>query len=590
MKKQLHLLVFLLLFSLMVSSQALITEDFSGGTMPPAGWTIDAHAANWSNVTTANAGGSAPEARFFYSPSFNEASRLISPVINTSGHTSLTLSFRHFLDDYSGSAYSIGVATRAAAGPWNIAWSVNPTGDIGPQLKVIEITTNDVGSSSFEFCIYFNGNSYNLDNWYIDDIQLSVSVNNDISLATINMPRFSDGTGLDVKGAMLNMGLDNVTSFDIYYRIDDGNATMQSFSGMNLPLGGSFSFTFDDPLSLLPGDYTMTMWTANANGTGPDMNPANDTATLDLHVASQSVARRPLFEEFTSSTCAPCASFNSLTFNPFVEAHGEEITLVKYQMDWPGSGDPYFTEEGGERRQYYGVSYVPDLYTDGDQTATNSTGVNNAFNNSLATSAFMELSAYHLIDGNAVTVNLNIMSHIGGEVVAYIVIFENITTGNVSSNGETEFHHVMMKMVPDADGIPLTLIDGELSSVEGSVDMSSTFVEEMDDLGVAVFVQEASSKMIFQSAYSVETMVGIGDHGPFNGLKVYPNPSNGKVLFSRSIDKADITVFNVFGQKINGIQGFSGNMVDLTDLPAGNYILRVENGSERTALAVSIVK
>jgi hypothetical protein len=590
MKKQLHLLIFLMMFSLMVSSQTLVNEDFSGGNMPPAGWTIDAHAANWSNVTTQNAGGTAPEARFFYSPSFNEASRLISPEINTNGFTSLTLSFRHFLDDYSGTAYSLGVATRASNGPWNNAWTVSPTGDIGPELKVIEITTNDVGSANFQFCIFFNGNSYNLDNWFIDEIQLMVSVDNDAAMATIDVPRFSEGVNVPVNGAFLNMGLDPVITCDIYYQIDDGTPVMESLSGMNLGLGDSQNFTFEDPLNLEPGDYMMKMWTANVNGAGPDENPANDTATLDLHVASQSVARRPLFEEFTSSTCGPCASFNSGTFNPFVEDHGDEITLVKYQMDWPGSGDPYYTDEGGVRRQYYGVSYVPDLYTDGMQTPTNSGGVNNAFNNSMDEPAFMDLSAYHVIEGDNITVHLDIMSHIGGEAVAYIVVFENVTTGNTGSNGETEFHHVMMKMIPDANGTVVNLVDGEVTSVEGSADMSLTFVEEMDDLGVAVIVQEASSKMIFQSAYSVESMVGLGEGNKTDELIAYPNPSSGLVKLSRTLEDVDITVMNVYGQKITGITGYSGNVIDLGDLGTGNYILRMDGPGLHEVKAISIIK
>ncbi|MEZ5197672.1 MAG: hypothetical protein R2764_15170 [Bacteroidales bacterium] len=33
------------------------------------------------------------------------------------------------------------------------------------------------------------------------------------------------------------------------------------------------------------------------------------------------------------------------------------MTLVKYQMNWPGVGDPYYTE-GGAERNYYGVSWV----------------------------------------------------------------------------------------------------------------------------------------------------------------------------------------------------------------------------------------
>ena len=590
MKRKLHLAVFLIMFSFMVSAQSLINEDFSGGNMPPSGWTIDAHSANWANVTTVNAGGYSPEARFFYSPSFVALSSLISPVINTEGYNSLTLAFRHFLDDYAGSGYHLGVATRSGGGPWADVWSVYPTGNIGPEQKVLEIANSDVGAADFQFCIYFDGDSYNLDNWYIDDINLTVSVNNDIAMTKIDVPRFSIGYDLSVSGNMINMGLESITSFDIYYEIGDYGAVIQNFSGMNLSLGDNYNFTFTDHLNLDPGDYMIRMWTANANGNGPDDVPSNDTSYLDLHVASSFVGRRPLFEEFTSSTCNPCASFNLGTFNAFTEEHSDEITLVKYQMNWPGNGDPYYTEEGGARRLYYGVSYVPDLYTDGMQTTTNSSGVNNAFNNSMATPAFMDLSAYHVIDGNNVFAHLDIMPYIGGDVVVYIVVFEYVTTGNVATNGETEFHHVMMKMIPDADGTSLTLHDGELVSVEGNADMSQTFVEEMDDLGVAVFVQEASSKMIFQSGYSNESMVGTGNLQGKDDIKVYPNPSDGMIRFSRVVENAEISVLNMVGQKITGIKEFSGNVLDLTDLPAGNYFLRIEGNKIHQVKAISIIK
>lgn len=590
MRNKLHILICLLLFSRVLLAQTLIVEDFNANVMPPDGWTIDAHSANWTARPTANAGGSGPEARMFYSPQFNGASRFISPNINTGGYTSLTLSFRHFLDDYSGTGYSLGVATRGSNGPWHDAWTVAPGGDLGPVLQVIEIATNDVGSQNFQFCIYFSGNSYNMDNWYLDDIVLTVSVDKDVALADIDVPRFSLGQTLPVKGAVIDMGLDPVTSFEISYQIDDGNILSQSFSGFNLGLGDSWNFTFSDPLNLAPGDYMMKMWVSNANGGGPDMRPENDTSWLDIHVASQSVARRPMFEEFTSSTCGPCAQFNSSVFNPFIEEHGDEVTLVKYQMSWPSPGDPYYTEEGEARRQYYGVSYVPDLYTDGKQTSTTSGGVNTAFNNSLDNPAFMDVSAYHWMDGTTVNVHADINSHIGGAVVVYLVVFEKITTGNTGSNGETEFHHVMMKMIPDGSGTVVTLADGELTMVEGSADMSQTFVEELDDLGVAVFVQEATSKMVFQSAYSRESFVGIGDPKSQAGIGIYPNPSNGMIHFKKDIDNADIAVFSVYGQEITRISRFSGNVIDLTDLQSGNYILRLNSGNASQIRAISIVK
>lgn len=40
-----------------------IDEDFSSGTFPPPGWTIENQAGNWSRRNSANAGGSIPELR-----------------------------------------------------------------------------------------------------------------------------------------------------------------------------------------------------------------------------------------------------------------------------------------------------------------------------------------------------------------------------------------------------------------------------------------------------------------------------------------------------------------------------------------------
>jgi hypothetical protein len=149
----------------------------------------------------------------------------------------------------------------------------------------------------------------------------------------------------------------------------------------------------------------------------------------------------------------------------------------------------------------------------------------------------------------------------------------------------------MMKMIPDAEGSTIPLMDGSISLISSSADMSTTFVEEMNDLGVAVFVQEASTKMIFQSAYSTESMVGVAEGMPErDNLLVYPNPSNGFIKFSRTIEKADVSVYNIYGQEVTRIADYSGNAIDLQDLPAGNYILRLDGPEMREIKTISIIK
>ena len=90
MKKLFTLLVFVLV-PVLINAQTLLDVNFSGG-YPPAGWTIDAQPGNWSAVSSANAGGTAPELRFNYSPTFTGLSHFISPSVNTTGQTTVTIS------------------------------------------------------------------------------------------------------------------------------------------------------------------------------------------------------------------------------------------------------------------------------------------------------------------------------------------------------------------------------------------------------------------------------------------------------------------------------------------------------------------
>ena len=70
-------------------------------------------------------------------------------------------------------------------------------------------------------------------------------------------------------------------------------------------------------------------------------------------------------------------------------------------------------------------------------------------------------------------------------LVAHIVIVEKTTMGNVGNNGETEFHNVMMKMLPDASGTTLgALATGVQVSLNETFDMDETFMETPNDLAL----------------------------------------------------------------------------------------------------------
>lgn len=148
-----------------------LQEDFSSNLMPPTGWTISDHAENWRLVQSILTGGAVPELKFGWYPMFVGQSYFISPQIDTAGATNLLLDFRQFYD-YHNPGPTLSVVTRSGDGPWTTIWSAEPIANLYAFLHTVEIHNPDVGSSSFQFAFVFEGNAFDVDGWYLDDIKL----------------------------------------------------------------------------------------------------------------------------------------------------------------------------------------------------------------------------------------------------------------------------------------------------------------------------------------------------------------------------------------------------------------------------------
>lgn len=499
--KKVYTLFLFVSMALVSFGQTFIWEGFDAGQMPPSGWTIDGYAAQWSVSNTANAGGAAPEGMFTY-VSANSTTRLVSPACDLTGLTSVKLSFKHMYDWYTNPAPKVGVATRSAGGAWTSVWEITPTGNVGPQQIDLEISNSDVGAADFQFCLYINGNFYNLDYWYVDNILLFNPLNLDGALTSITTPTFIGGP-TPVTGTVMNMGQTTITDLVINWQLNNGTVHTSSFTGLTIPTLGIYSFSCTDLVDAPIGSHVLTVWIDKVNGSVDD-DQSNDTLQKTIKKACNIIPKKPCFEEFTSSTCAPCASFNT-GFVPWCETHEDDITLIKYQMNWPGAGDPYYTLEGGTRRDFYGVGWVPWLVCNGSYVETDMSAVQTAYDMALQQPGLVDIVASHVLNGTSMTVDLTALPFVNfSDVNVYVIVFEYVTTGNIMTNGETEFHHVMMKMMPDGNGTTTDLTDRQPFTLEQTQDLAGTHVEEWDDLGVLVFVQDAQSQEIYQSFYSVE--------------------------------------------------------------------------------------
>ncbi len=500
MKKTL-LFAFALLFAtaMMAQNRAVLLQESFDGSSLPAGWSISSNQNNWSVSATNNAGGQANEMKLDWSPQFNGTTRLVTPALDLSGLSSVVFSFKHALDNYSG-ANGIGVATSSDGGTtWNNAWTQNYSTS-GAWTVSQEVTTSDMGQANVQFCIFFNGNSYNINDWYFDDVMIFTLENLDLSITSATLPDFIGSGEASFGIKVFNFGATTVTSVEASYEVEGMDPITETFQ-VNIPALGTETLNFNTTTVLSPGSYNVVYTINLVNGQVDDVID-NNTMEKSVSVAIGATQKIPMIEHFSSSTCGPCVSVNTAMLN-FCNNNPGRFTYTKYQMNWPGNGDPYYTEEGGVRRNYYGVNAVPQCFLDGEDQGYAAVQ-QSVFDEHALRTAFMDIRGSFTVEGNTINVKADVMPYIDADARVFVSVNEKETHNNIGGNGETSFHHVFMKMLPDAQGTSVNFTACELQHLEFTQDMSNTHVEEMSDLEVSIWVQNYNTKEMFNSHFAYE--------------------------------------------------------------------------------------
>ncbi len=129
--------------------------------------------SNWSVSNSTNAGGSPPsELELNWSPSFDGLSQMLSCPVNSSGIFTNHVSLKHFLDFYADPAPYLGLAVTYDGGTTSTTlWEFQPVGgSVGPEEIDFDFTP---ASDTYQFILYCNGNSFNINYWYVDDLMVT---------------------------------------------------------------------------------------------------------------------------------------------------------------------------------------------------------------------------------------------------------------------------------------------------------------------------------------------------------------------------------------------------------------------------------
>ncbi len=230
--------------------------------------------------------------------------------------------------------------------------------------------------------------------------------------------------------------------------------------------------------------------------------------------SGQSPRNLVLLEEFTSTTCGPCAGVNP-TFHTWQVQNPDKFTSIYYHVNWPAPGDPMNLanpQENGARVSYYGVNYVPFSVLDGNYHNGSASGWNmTTVTNRLAMPSPFEVQMQHIISPGQDSVYSNMLikctQDITGNLVAHNVIIEKWIHFNTApgSNGEKDFYNVMKKMLPGSNGtqLPSSMQTGDYILLEGAWKFGTVY--DKTQIASVGFVQDKSSKEVHQTANSTTT-------------------------------------------------------------------------------------
>ncbi len=564
-----------------------LTEDFTSATFPPTGWSISSNASNWSRFVGNSAGGTSPELRFSWEPQFNGTSYFISPMVNTTGETSIYLDFRHFVDHYA-NPFTVGVATRSNSGAWNTAWSISPTGNIGPILQTINITNSDVGSSEFQFAFYFSGSSYNVDYWFIDDIKLYTPFQYDLGIHSVSVPaQIEAGEPINPTVTIKNYGMGDLTATVSMTVYRGAILDFQSTDFYTEPLAAGTQLTIDAPFYLPEYEnelYKFVFSIASLEDV-VDGDPSNNVVAA-YSATWTSPKQQVLLEIGTGGWCPYCPGA-AMAADDMVAA-GYNVAVIENH-----NGDPYANDASNARNSYYGITGYPTgvfdgllRYVGGSNTTSIMPSYLPLFNQRVNLKTPIELGIYGSSNGNDYSMDIRIQKHANlpySNLVLHLALTESEI--QYAWQGQTHMNFVNRIMVPNHLGTEIDLLNASIGEhsylldfTKGAtwVDAHCEFVAFVQDLDTKEVIQAQKVSLVDLEAPPVSISENLSTPVQTTLNSIYPNPFNPETTISYSLNqssKVRLEVYNVKGQLVK-------TLLD-TQMPAGNHNLTWQGNDNR---------
>ena len=441
------------------------------------------------------------------------------------------------------------------------------------------------------------------DNNYFTFIQ-GVQPNRDLKGITTLINKIiaqTDGP-FPIRFVFQNMGKDTVQSMDLNYSFAGGLKTTATITNLSVGPWGIDTVLHPTLWNPTVGNKILKVWATNIN-LSADENNSNDTVLRSVNVLQDFAPRTPLIESFTSSTSPQSKNANDQLQN-VLGNETQPYTHVKFPMNWPGTGDPYYTNEAGGRRQYYNVTTVPNMQLDGTDWSNFNYSISpSALNGSRNERSLISMFTKYYLSNQQVCAEVDIdplVNMANSNLTLYVAVYEKTSTGNIKNSGETVFYNIMKKMLPDHNG---TSINNLTAGTTEQVNLCFTFngnyilppnanspvnlnnnhtIENFNNLGVVAWLQDDNTKEVLQSSEAYES-IDIDEYGLNSNFRLFPNPASGEVHIQTStntrtnaqVDVVDMTGKRIMAHRFTAGAGDNIYTINTSPLKGGIYFVRL---------------
>jgi hypothetical protein len=404
--------------------------------------------------------------------------------------------------------------------------------------------------------------------------------NADLQLSIIEFPKvIKQNAGVKIKFLVSNVGKAYHNSVIVNYAID-GVVIASKNIDLKIADQENQSIALDYVFDLFAKEHQLKIWlTDQVNNM--EIKTINSLA-VDFLVARTTVPQLPLVEEFTSSTCGPCASFNS-TFDPFLSSinankDGGQAAAVKYQMNWPSpDNDPSYNSDGNGRRTFYAVSGIPKSFLNG----TANTSFNQSVIDAASGESAFKLVPYFYISGDTVKATCTATSYtnMSTSLKLQMALTEDYYAYTGGTTSQTTFYYAMRKMFPNYVGTVISNIHEDTTYTSnknykvtyGNVTQNSFNIWGTSaGFTLVAWIQNTTTKEVYQAAFAnTPSALNLSEQLKNSFLEVFPNPAEESFTIKLNLNEQAQVTYT--------LTDVTGKMVQqpiVKELPAGKHVLQ----------------